>query len=351
MCVTTRSAVRENDGGEKMSKPFISICIPSYNRPQTLLRLLRSIDTTADDIQIVICEDKAPKRPEVRAVVEEFKKETHYEVKYIENEVNKGYDWNIRDFITQADGEYNIYMGDDDGFIPGKLDEVITFLRGHREIGYMLRSSQRSNGEYMRYYSDTKFFESGQQSYQELYRKSVFISGFTYKREWAKDTMTDRFDGTLLYQLYILAEICLNHPSAYLNVPFTHNFPERNEYYFGTSEKEKQNYTPGKVSVRGQMIFLMSFLKIAQYIDGKYSIASTEYIKRDLSKYSYPVMWWVRQDGRIPMCKFAWEMWKEGFGCTIYFYLYVIGLFFFGMRFCDWIISTIKGRLGRAPQL
>ena len=69
---------------EGMETPFLSICIPSYNRPQTLLRLLRTIDTKAKDVQIVICEDKAPKRLEVRAAVEEFKKETSYDVKYIE---------------------------------------------------------------------------------------------------------------------------------------------------------------------------------------------------------------------------------------------------------------------------
>ena len=334
-----------------MKVPFLSICIPSYNRPETLARLLRTIDSTADDIQIVICEDKAPRRLEVRAAVEEFKKESPYQIKYIENEINKGYDWNIRDFIVNADGEYVMYMGDDDGFIPGQLDRVIGFLREHHEIGYMLRSSQRANGEFMKYYPETRFFEPGQQAYQELYRKSVFISGFTFKREWARESMTDRFDGTLLYQLYILAEICLNHTSAYLNIPFTHPFPEKNEYYFGTSEKEKNNYVPGKISIKGQMIFVTSFLRIAEYIDEKYGIESVGYIRRDMSKYSYPILWWMQQEGRATMLKFAWNMFRAGFGCTIYFYLYVLGLLIFGMKFCDVLILKIKNKLGYTPSL
>lgn len=334
-----------------MSQPFVSICIPSYNRPQQLLRLLRSIDTHADDIQIVICEDKAPKRLEVRAVVEEFKKESRYEVKYIENEVNKGYDWNIRDFITQADGEYNIYMGDDDGFIPGKLDEVITFLRKHREIGYMLRSSKTGTGELMRYYPETKFFEPGQLAYQELFRKSVFISGFTYKRAWAEESMTDRFDGTLLYQLYILAQICMKHPSAYFDVPFTHAFAEDKEFYFGSSEKEKDKYVPGKISVKGSMTFVSGFFKITRYMDETYNMNSTQYVQKDMSKYSYPILWYLMQVGRWQMLKCAWEMWKIGLGRTFYFYVYVIGLLVFGMKFCDNLIVNIKNLLGHTPKL
>ena len=69
-----------------MKPPFISVCIPSYNRPQELLRLLRTIDSNPQETQIVICEDKAPKRLEVRDCVNEFLRETQYDVKYIEND-------------------------------------------------------------------------------------------------------------------------------------------------------------------------------------------------------------------------------------------------------------------------
>lgn len=334
-----------------MKTPFVSICIPSYNRPDTLLRLLRTIDTTSDDIQIVICEDMAPKRLDVRAVVETFRNETRYDVKYIENPVNKGYDWNIRDFITQADGEYVIYMGDDDGFIPGRLDEVINFLRNNRQLGYMLRSSLRPSGEEMRYYPKTKFFNAGVDAYQALFRKSVFVSGFTFKREWALETMTDRFDGSLLYQLYILAEICIHHPSAYFNLPFTQSFPDDKTFYFGTSEKEKEFYKPGKISAVAQMNFVSGFFKIAKFIDEKYNFNSLSYIKRDISKYSYPIFWWLMRAGRLTMLNGAWRMLWMGLGCSIYFYIYVLGLLLLGRGICDKLICIIKNKIGYAPHL
>ena len=109
---------------------FVSICIPSYNRPDELKRALESIDAKkhANDIQIVVCEDFAPKRADVRAVVEQFTASSKYTVKYVENEVNYGHGKNWRQCSWQADGEYLIYMGDDDAFVEGALDLYIDWL-------------------------------------------------------------------------------------------------------------------------------------------------------------------------------------------------------------------------------
>ena len=74
-----------------MDRKLFSICIPSYNRPAEIRRLLDSIDTMyVDGIEIVICEDKAPKRLEVRKQVEDFKSQSKYDVVYVENEENCG---------------------------------------------------------------------------------------------------------------------------------------------------------------------------------------------------------------------------------------------------------------------
>lgn len=339
-----------------MSDVFLSICIPSYNRPDELLRLLRTIDCNPEDVQIVVCEDHAPKRLEVRERVETFKCETKYQVKYVENEVNKGYDWNIRDFITHADGEYITYMGDDDGFVAGALGKLIAFLRAHRELGYVLRRTQGPtiNGkptEIMRYFPGTRFFDPGVEAYQLLFRKSVIISGFTFKRELAVEHMTDRFDGSLLYQLYIMAEICLKHPSAYFDEALTQAMPGETEFYFGASEKEKGLYVPGKISAAGQMNFVKSFLDISRYIDERHHLNSTEYIRRDVSKYSYPILEWVRKESVVEMLKCARMMRREGMGCTVHFYLYAVGLALFGERVCRGLVRMIKKTLGHTPNL
>ena len=164
-----------------MNRPFLSVCIPSFNRPDELFRLLNTVDSDPEDTQIVICEDHAPKRFEVRARVEEFKKGSKYDVKYIENEVNKGYDWNLRDFIIHANGEYIVYCDDDSCFVPGALDKLIGFLKEHRDLGYVLRRTRSYTGDDMRYFSKTSFFDPGAETYQMLYRKS-FPTGIPSQR-------------------------------------------------------------------------------------------------------------------------------------------------------------------------
>lgn len=331
----------------------ISVCIPSYNRPKELARLLRTIDSDISRTEIVVCEDCAPKREEVRASVKEFIATSKYSVKYIENERNKGYDWNVRDFIKIAQGEYIVYCDDDSCFVPGALDKLIAFLDKNPDLGYVLRRIKSDEtGDDMRYFPATRFFDPGVETYQMLYRKSVIVAGFTFKREWALASMTDRFDGTLLYQLYVLAEICLKHKSAYWDEPITEKFVDKDsEFYFGASEKEKGIYEPKKVCVNNTMNFVLSFLQISRYIDTKYSLESTTYIKKDISKYSYPILAFLMRKSRFEMLHGAHDLVKNGLGCSVYFYFYVVGLFLFGVKTCDKLIFTIKKQLGHTPSL
>jgi len=173
-----------------MNQQFIvSVCIPAYNRPDELKRLLESIDADKEHIEIVVCEDKSPKRDEIIAAVESFAKGSEYDVKLFLNETNFGYDKNIRELVKCATGGFIIYMGDDDVFVPHALDKLIGFLSTHRQLGYVLKSHyfyhEDGKIEPFKYYSSTTMFDAGFNTYIELFRKSVFISGFTINREFA----------------------------------------------------------------------------------------------------------------------------------------------------------------------
>ena len=207
-------------------EPFISICIPSYNRPDEIYRLLKSIDASSrDEIEIVVCEDMSPRWTEISAKVMEYSNHSDYNVKYYENEENMGYDKNLRELIQKAFGEYIIFMGDDDWFVPEALDKFIGFLKDHRELGYVLKTHlliyEDGIQELFKYFSESRFFEKGEAAYLALFRKSVFISGFTFKREYSLNYLVDCFDGTLLFQLYLLAEITLKHSSAFCDILLT----------------------------------------------------------------------------------------------------------------------------------
>lgn len=339
-----------------MTQPLISICILSYNRPETIKRLLYSIHvSTLGVVEVVICEDKSPRRGEISRVAEEFKETTNFPVWYHENQENLGFDGNLRELARQAHGEWIVYMGDDDAFIPGALDKLIGFLIAHPDLGYVLRSYRlvytNGSAEPFRYYSGNRFFTPGLETYLELFRKSVFVSGFTIKREFITPFLIDTFDGTLLFQLYLVAEVTLKYPSAYFDTLLTEQYERELSPFFGNSEAEKHLYTPGKVTVTNSVNFMRGFSKIAVYIDKKYHLNSNRKILNDLSKYSYPVLSIQRERGLCVFLAYVGELNKLGLNHTAYYYIYIIGLIFLGKNICDYTICFVKSVLGRTPKL
>jgi len=338
-----------------MQNKLISICIPSYNRPEELYRLLESIDCTQKEkLEIIICEDKSPKRDEINNIVHKFSGETKYEVKYFENEINLGYDKNIKELVRKSSGEFIVYMGDDDTFIPNAFDKLIKFLENNHKIGYILKSHQfifkDGRVEKFRYFDGNQFFVAGENTYIELFRKSVFISGFTIKRDYVKNLLIDDFDGALLFQLYILAEVALKYECAYFDTPLT-QAKEEGIPFFGNSESEKDLYTPGTITVENSLNFLKGFFKITSFIDKKYNLNSTTKIKTDMSKYFYPSLAIQREKGLKEFFRYVEELNKIGFNCTVYYYIYLVALTLFGKKICDSIIVNLKKILGKTPKL
>ncbi len=337
------------------SKPIASICIPAFNRPVRLKRSLESISVKyPKDIEIVICEDNSSKRIAIREVVKEYQKTSPNVVRYYENSENLGYDKNLKELIRLASGEYIIYLADDDAFEKNGLDVMIAFLKEHPELGYVLRSytfiDSKKNSVRFRYYNKTKFFNAGKESYIEMFRKSVFISGFTVKRKLVVPHMVDDFDGSLLFQLYLFSEVVLFHPSAYLDIPLTIGF-EGSEYNFGNAEAEKKYFDPGSITLQNSINFLAWFPKLTGYIDKKYGISSSPMILKDMSKYFYPSLAIQRDKGILPFIAYIRKLNELGFNISVYYYLYIVGLILFGKRNCDNGIRILKNIIGRTPRL
>src|SRR5689334_8647779 len=88
-----------------MATPFISVCIPAYNRASVLRELLDSIlAQDFDDFEVVIAEDASVERAAIRQVVETLPPEWRARVRYFENDVNLGYDGNLRNVMARAAG-------------------------------------------------------------------------------------------------------------------------------------------------------------------------------------------------------------------------------------------------------
>jgi abequosyltransferase len=341
-----------------MTEPFLSICIPSYNRPDQLSELLCSVDCNPAGVEILICEDLSPRRAEVRAAVEALRGTLPYFLRYEENPKNFGFDGNIRRIVSRARGKFILFMGDDDLFLPGALDPYIAFLHRHEDKGYVLRSyvTEHADGtvEEFRYLPNVQEFPAGADSVAWLFKRSVSLCGFTIARATLQDFRTEALDGTLLYQVYLMAQVCLRQPSVYCNIPVGHavqSFRKDNQM-FGNSKAERSRFTPGAVSVENSINFSLAYFEVTRHLDAVNGTALTEAVRKDLSRYSYPFLSIQRKRGIRPFLAYARRLERElGFGITPYFHIYKWALILLGERLCDKAIVALKRLIGHTPRL
>ena len=337
--------------------PIISICIPAYNRPEVLPALLESIlcqDSTK--FEIVISEDASPARAEIRAIVSGYAERRPDVIRYYENERNLGYDGNLRQMVALARGEYCLFMGNDDLLAPGALAAVTGVVKRHPKVGVVLRSYATFEGtpdnvaQIFRYFDRELFFPAGPETIVTMFRRSVVISGLVIHREAAERYATDRFDGSLLYQLYLVGNILADMNGVSL--------PDILAFYrlggvpdFGNSASEKGRFVPKQQTPESSLIFMRGMLDIARDLELRRGVPVLRGISRDIGNYSYPILSIQARQPLGVFLKYCYGLARMGFWRSGMFYIYTLALLVLGVRGSDWIIGFIKKKLGRTPML
>lgn len=335
----------------------LSVCIPAYNRAAVLGELLESIATQDyRSFEIVVCEDLSPQRAQIQGVVRQFQSRYPGLIRYFENESNLGYDGNLRRLIERANGEYCVFMGNDDLMCSGALAHIGAALSRHANVGVVVRSyasfderPDRINQEF-RYFPEERLFPAGAGSIATCYRRSVVISGMVIHREAAQRWATDRFDGTLLYQLYLVANILADMNAVFL--------PHILALYrngatpdFGNSEAERGKFVPKEQTPESSLHFMRGMLDIAAHVESTRGVPIFKPILADLGNYSYPVL--AIQAGRpaTVFIRYAWHLAGLGLGRSVMFYLYFLALLLLGPRQCDRLIRYAKKHVGHTPAI
>jgi abequosyltransferase len=249
-----------------------------------------------------------------------------------------------------------MFMGDDDLFVPGALGRFLTFLEKHADKKYILRSylvvHPGGGLENFRYLPTSAVLPAGEETVAWLFKRSVTVSGFTISRDDALAAAVVDLDGTLLYQVYLMAKVCLFHESVYCDFPVAQavqSFRD-DKPHFGSSAAEKSRYTPGSVSQDNSINFTKAYFEVTEYLDRLYGTQLTRKVRIDLSKYSYPFLSIQRKRGVRTFLQYARRLETEaGFGCTPHYYLYKWGLVLLGEKACDALIVRIKNALGYTP--
>ena len=338
-------------------QPKISVCIPAYNRAEVLPELLDTIfSQDFVDFEIVICEDRSPQRAQISEVVSRYSTIRPGLIRYFENSENLGYDGNLRNLFEKSQGDYCLFMGNDDLMCEGALAKVSAAISRHPNVGVLLRSYAAFDGtpdnivQTFRYFDRELFFPAGAKTIGAIYRRSVVIPGMVIHREAALRCATDRFDGTLLYQLYLVANILADMNAVYL--------PDVIALYrnggvpdFGNSAAEQGKFQPKEQTPESSVHFMHGMLDIARYVEQVRQIAIFKPIIRDIANYSYPILAIQAKKPIRVFLKYGWSLARLGLARYPLFYIWFVGILVFGTDRIDRLIVWIKTRLGHTPNL
>jgi glycosyltransferase involved in cell wall biosynthesis len=338
-------------------KPLLSVCILAYNRANLLGLLLDSI-LTQDyrNFEIVICEDKSAQRAEIARIAADYAARHPGYIRYSENETTLGYDGNLRRVVECAAGEYCMFMGNDDLLCPGALGAVAKAVETHANVGVVLRSYAAFDDDparivqEFRYFDRELIFPAGADSIGTVFRRSVVISGMVVNRAAAQAVATDRYDGILLYQLYLVARILVRHDCVYLPQILTlyrnGGVPE-----FGNAAAERGKFVPREHTPGSSLHFMRGMLEIARDVEQTEGVQIYDRILRDIGNYSYPVLSIQHDKPLAVFWRYYRALGRLGFDRVLPFHLYFFGLVILGPRAIERIVLFVKKRLGYTPAI
>ncbi len=125
-----------------MDKPLLAICIPTYNRADSLANCLNSIAIASKGhlgkFEVCISDNAsddgtADKVQKAKSNIED--------IKYQRNDENLGIPRNFLNVVAMANAEFVWLLGDDDLLLPDALDRLLPLLSEHNTVDFFYLNS------------------------------------------------------------------------------------------------------------------------------------------------------------------------------------------------------------------
>jgi len=117
------------------SDPCVSYILPTYNRPQLLLKCLQSIAAQRrKDYELIVIDDCST--TDTAVVIEEFNSgnKEKIDLVYIRNESNLGFYASLNTGLEHSRGKYLCFMADDDILLENHLEKALKILEADENI-------------------------------------------------------------------------------------------------------------------------------------------------------------------------------------------------------------------------
>ena len=273
-----------------ISKQDISVVVPAYNRPDELRELLRSVlNQTMVPGEIVIVEDCSPEREALREVCRSLAAEcarAGIRLNLIENEVNLGFDRNLRKCLGAPTTAWALLLGNDDLLLPNAIEDTTKFLATH-DVDVASRSFVRFSDDIntplgvSRVTDTDTVFKAGEASSGMIFRTGAFMGGLVFNVEFCRRHESTAYDGTLYYQIYLFALAFCSKGIGYIAAPIAAG-RSGNPPMFGSADNEKGVHVPGAYTAAGRSKMWQGVLSIIGDRQAASGIALLPQIRQEL---------------------------------------------------------------------
>ena len=124
---------------------LLSICIPTYNRPESLDNCLNNLaKQKVKNFEVCISDNCS--KIDVKKIIKPYKK--NLKIKFQRNNKNLGFALNLLKVSKMAKGEYIWFIGDDDLLVPGAIKHLLGLIKKNNTFDFFWVNTFHLNASY-----------------------------------------------------------------------------------------------------------------------------------------------------------------------------------------------------------
>lgn len=283
-------------------QPILSIGITSYKRIRELIRCINSIQTKhVDDIEIVISEDYSPLSKEIGVAVAQIQAISKYDIRFLPNEKNLGYDMNLGVIISKCRGRFVFFLSDDDAINGTSLDGIIPFLMSKESNQYGVfyapfiydnrHKKDRNRG------SSDFAIPPGEKSASSYIYDSILFSGLIFRRDYVCGLDASAFKNMNYFQVYLFLKMIYRYGGYYFANPSVRCIGD-GENAYGISESSGGNeLLAHRESVISNLEFNKTLIQVIRRFDNEERTNVFKSFEKQYSLHSYSGLSIARKAG------------------------------------------------------
>lgn len=258
--------------------PLVSVVIPTYSRPDNLVRAIESVlSQSYRNIEIIVVDDNGiGTRWQIETENMLLKYINNHKVRYIKHETNRNGSAARNTGLSEAKGEYINFLDDDDEFLPDRIEKCIDVILKSADLGAVFSNTIFRNGNNERVFINPLFENPAQDL---LLAKLIFnTSTLLFKADAVK--AIGGFDESFVrhqdYELTI--RFCERYKIANVNDSFiiknaseniVTKYPakryEHMRYFIDTFKSTILSWPKGKAVIRHQYEVVARFMFASGY--------------------------------------------------------------------------------------